>query len=105
MSVIPRQRSAVIVDTGPLVALINENDGYHASCVAWLADALAKHRTLVIPVPVITEVCYLLSKTVGSGYEARFLEELATTPSAFRLFSPSRQDLARMGVLVRKYSD
>ncbi|MGY4908723.1 type II toxin-antitoxin system VapC family toxin [Micromonospora aurantiaca (nom. illeg.)] len=93
------------MDTGPLVALINEKDSYHTSCVAWLESALGRRRPLVIPIPVITEVCYLLSTTAGSAYEARFLEELAQVPSAFSLFTPGREDLGRMGALVRKYSD
>lgn len=100
-----RRRPFVVIDTGPLVALINEDDEYHASCVKWLELALRERRTLVIPVPVITEVCYLLKRTAGSGHEATFLEGVARTPSHFRLFYPGRANFARMGQLVRKYAD
>ncbi|MEV4540430.1 type II toxin-antitoxin system VapC family toxin [Micromonospora echinaurantiaca] len=105
MSVIPRQRSAVIVDTGPLVALINNNDEHHAACAEWLETILARRRTLVIPMPIVTEVCYLLAKTAGSGLEAMFLEELARTPAHFSLFTLGRSDFARMASLIRKYAD
>lgn len=105
MTVTPHRRSAVVVDTGPLVALINANDEHHAACVEWLTRALARRRKLIIPMPIVTEVCYLLGTTAGSGAEASFLDELARTPADFRLFSPGRSDLARMARLVRKYAD
>jgi len=100
-----RPRRFVVVDTGPLVALTDQDDEYHATCVKWLEQALQDHKTLVIPVPVITEVCYLLKRAVGSAHEAAFLEGLAKTPSYFRLFYPGRENLARMAELVRKYAD
>lgn len=100
-----RPRRFVVVDTGPLVALTDQDDEYHATCVKWLEQALRDGKTLVVPAPVITEVCYLLQRAVGSTYEAAFLEELAKTPSYFRLFYPGRENLARMGKLVRKYAD
>lgn len=100
-----RPRKFVVVDTGPLVALTDQDDEYHATCVKWLEQALRDNKTLVIPVPVITEVCYLLKRAVGSAHEADFLEGLAQTPSYFRLFYPGRENLARMAELVRKYAD
>lgn len=100
-----RSRRPVIIDTGPLVALIDHGDQHHALCVAWLSRALRERRTLVIPVPIISEICYLLSKIAGAEFEARFLDEIARSPGTFRLFHPGRQTLGRMAQLVRKYSD
>lgn len=99
------RRPIVIVDTGPLVALVSHEDEHHLVCTKWLEEALRERRTLVIPALVVTEVCYLLSKTAGSEYESIFLEGLAETPATFRFFYPGRQHLARMGQLVCKYSD
>ncbi|MFV2017940.1 type II toxin-antitoxin system VapC family toxin [Micromonospora sp. LOL_023] len=98
-------RPFVVVDTGPLVAMINKDDEHHTSCVKWLELALRERRTLVIPVLVITEVCYLLKRTAGSGHGAAFLDEVSRTPAYFRLFCPGRADFNRMGQLVRKYAD
>lgn len=98
-------RRFVVIDTGPLVALADRDDEHHAPCVKWLEQALRDGKTLVIPLPVITEVCYLLKRAVGSAHEAAFLEELAKTPSYFRLFYPGRESFSRMGQLVRKYAD
>lgn len=98
-------QSIVIVDTGPLVALINQDDEHHTPCLAWLEKALRERRKLVVPVPVVTEVCYLLKRSAGTEYEAKFLEELARMPSDFRLFYPGRKAFSRMGRLVRKYHD
>lgn len=100
-----KTRQPIIVDTGPLVALIDADDQHHDRCTAWLRKILAERRTLVVPVPTITEVCYLLSRAAGAEAEARFLEELARAQGAFRLWSPGRASLERMAQLARKYSD
>ncbi len=52
-------KSRVIVDTGPLVALLNRNDRFHS----WAVEIM---DNLTLPLltcePVITEACYLLNK-------------------------------------------
>ncbi len=50
--------TAVLVDTGFLVALGVRRDPRHAAAVAWLAE---NQVTLLIPAPVIVEACYFLS--------------------------------------------
>jgi predicted nucleic acid-binding protein len=58
--------STVVIDTGPLVALLNRRDALHR----WVRDVL---ETVEPPVftcePVITEACFLL-RDVASGPDA-----------------------------------
>ena len=61
----------VLVDSGPLLALFNGADHWHARVVAWLQahPALA----LVSTWPVLTEVCALLARRVHNQAALDFL--------------------------------
>lgn len=91
----------LLLDTGPLVAALNENDNYHEEC----ADLLRWYRgVLAVPAPVLTEVCYFLDKRGrGVAAEARFLDSLAS--GDLDLVPTAPPDLARMAELVRTYAD
>ena len=54
--------AAVLVDTGPLVALLDPSDGAHAKCRACL-DTL-ESRELITTEAVVTEAQYLLAFSV-----------------------------------------
>ena len=67
----------VLVDSGPLLALFNGADHWHARVVAWLQahPALA----LVSTWPVLTEVCALLARRVHNQAALSYLG-LGTQP-------------------------
>jgi predicted nucleic acid-binding protein len=49
----------IVVDTGPIAALINNRDNQHGACT----ELLAHHPgPLLVPAPVFTEVCMLLER-------------------------------------------
>lgn len=50
--------SRILADTGPLVALVDDDDADHAGCVA---AAKTLTGALVTTWPVVTEACYLLA--------------------------------------------
>ena len=56
----------VLVDSGPLLALFNAADHWHARVVAWLQAHPA--LGLVSTWPVLTEVCHLLPEALVSGF-------------------------------------
>lgn len=89
----------IVVDTGPLVAMANEQDRYHVRCVEWFDEA---PRPLLVPAPILTEVCYLLERERGAVVEAEFLRSVRD--EVFTLVALTRSDLDRMAELVETYS-
>ncbi|WP_433661812.1 type II toxin-antitoxin system VapC family toxin [Nocardia sp. CA-128927] len=90
----------IVCDTGPLVAVLNRNDADHQRCL----DLLETHPgPVLVPGPVLGEVCYFLETRVGPSAEALFLESIAN--EEIELVDLTRTDLLRMAELVRKYAD
>lgn len=90
----------LVVDTGPLVATFNNKDRAHKICTDLLETTSAQ---LVVPAPVLTEVCYLIEARNGTRAEAAFLNELAK--DTMTLEPTTTSDLARMAELVTQYDD
>ncbi|WP_055487881.1 type II toxin-antitoxin system VapC family toxin [Streptomyces sp. WMMB 322] len=92
----------IVIDTGPLVALADADDACHAACVRWYDNV--NPRNLVIPSPVIAEVCHLLGTRCGAQVEASFLDALAAGQLG-TVTGLMPEDIARMAELVRQYAD
>jgi predicted nucleic acid-binding protein len=63
--------SAVIVDSGPLLALFNRADSWHERVKVWLA--LNPQAKLITTWPVMTEVCALLARRIHNEAALDFL--------------------------------
>ncbi|TAJ27426.1 MAG: PIN domain-containing protein [Nitrospirae bacterium] len=88
--------NAILVDAGPLVALLHRDDQHHRECV----DALAGlHDSLVTVWPVVTEAMYLLN---FSWRAQDALWELVLEETV-RLLPLETEDYPRMQELMRKY--
>jgi len=89
---------ALILDTGPLLALIDRSDPDHERC-AQLLTTTSERR--IVPLCVLVDVEYLLRPWPG-GFTA-----LMTDVSAGRLEThfPDDQELARAAALVDTYAD
>jgi uncharacterized protein len=61
----------VLVDSGPLLALFNGRDAWHALIVEWLRRNT--EARLITTWPVATEVCALLARRVGNPAALDFL--------------------------------
>jgi predicted nucleic acid-binding protein len=88
----------VLVDTGPLVAILDRDDHEHARC----RDALAELRPpLLTTWPVLTEAVWLL------GFARRGPESLLemVERGALALVPLSGEDVPRIRALMRKYRD
>ncbi|MGC9348809.1 MAG: type II toxin-antitoxin system VapC family toxin [Anaerolineae bacterium] len=60
-------------------------------------------HALLLPIPVIPEICYLLASRLGHRAMRRFLQELAATD--IELVSIDRTDLPRINELLEQYAD
>ncbi|MFZ0666255.1 MAG: PIN domain-containing protein [Acidimicrobiales bacterium] len=91
----------IVVDTGPLVALLDADDRHLERCRAWLA---ANTERLVVPVPVVTETCYFIERDSGPDIEADFLESF-DPHGPFEMVHLQPSDWTRVTSLLRTYAD
>ena len=95
------QNVVVVVDSGPLLALFDRDDAYHAR----VKDVLRKNVGIVLCTtwPVLTETAALLASRVGKDTEIEFLEwVVAGGVTVQQLGYP---ELGAMVALIRKYRD
>jgi predicted nucleic acid-binding protein len=89
---------ALILDTGPILALIDAKEPAHDRCVALLGEV---DETLVVPTLVLAEVDYWLRKRFDANTWKTFAEDVAE--GAYRLYHPDEHDLLRAAELELEY--
>lgn len=87
-----------VVDTGPLYAVVDEDDADHARCREVLEQAGGR---LIIPAMAVAEASYLIGTRLGPDVEARFLRSL----SRMHVEAPTPEDWPRIADLVQEYGD
>ena len=88
----------VVVDSGPLVAFVDERDSNHTA----VANVLNQGNfDFIIPALCVAEATYLIERKFGPLVEARFLESL----TEFEIIAPDGDAWLRIGALVRQYAD
>ena len=87
-----------IVDSGPLYAAVDADDGDHVRCLEVLERA---DLELVVPALVVAEVTYLVGRRLGAAAEAAFLRGLA----AVEVEAPGIDDWPAIAGLVERYAD
>lgn len=90
----------ILVDTGPIVAMINDRDDRHDQCKQLLERL---DEQLLVPTTVATEACILLERRRGSHAEQLFLQDLRA--GNFTLIESLSTDLDRVSDLVKQYSN
>lgn len=88
----------ILVDAGPLVALVDADDQYHDKCVAALESFREPLGTVW---PPVTEAMYLLADlpTAQEAIWEMLIRE------AIQLLPLHRQDISRIRELMRKYGN
>ena len=88
----------ILLDTGPLVALLAESDSRHRLCVETFASLSAPLFTCW---PVLTEAAWLLRK------QHRPLDRMADacTAGMFQLLSLDGDSLTEIAAIMRRYED
>ncbi|MGB3208573.1 MAG: PIN domain-containing protein [Crinalium sp.] len=67
---------AAILDTSFLIATFNHKDKNHASVIKVAREL---NESLVLPISVLPEVCYLIASRMGHFYMRHFLTQLAAS--------------------------
>lgn len=89
----------VILDTGPMISLLNPEDHHHQwTCEAW-DRALPP---LLVCEPVLTEA-FFLARRLGSGAQSAILQFFER--GALRLSFSLAEELTAVGRLLKKYQD
>ena len=88
----------VLIDTGPIVALLDKNDQHHAAC-----REAAKELPEVVSTawPVLTEACYLLG--TRPDLVERLLESVHD--GDYELLPIGADELTEIGGLLAKFRD
>jgi uncharacterized protein len=91
---------ALVLDTGPILALLDAGDPAHARSVAMVEEL---REDLVVPACVLVEVDYWAHKLLGQESWDVFVEDIAS--GAYRLEALTLDDLERAAELEREYAD
>ena len=90
----------LLLDTGVLYALADRDDAWHVRA----RDLVKKTReTLLVPVTVLPEICYLLRERLSSSAEAAFVRSVARGELAVE--SLTDPDLVRAAALMHEYDE
>ena len=90
--------AVILVDTGPLVALFDKRDKYHAWTVAALGSTVGPLTTCEA---VLTEVCFLLKQQFGGAEEVFELLDRGLLQLRFDLGAEHE----RVAQLMKRYGD
>ncbi len=96
----PPAPAAILVDTGALYALADESDTWHQPVRHFLEDHTV---SLIAPVTVLPETCYLLNAYLGPEAERRLVA--ACTRGELAVEAVTLADLRRSLELLEQYAD
>ncbi len=89
-----------ILDTSFLFALTDRSDRNHKRVVA---AAQSVNETLILPVVVLPEICYLIASRLGHQAMRRFVSTLTT--SAVQIEPVALEDFVRIQEVLEQYAD
>lgn len=89
---------ALVLDTGPILALLDAGDPDHERSVAMVDEV---NEDLVVPVCVLVEIDYWVHKLLDSATWEILVEDV--TSGAYRLEPLTTGDLQRAAELERRY--
>ena len=98
LSQLPPQNA--LIDSGPLLALFNRNDKWHAPTLAWLQAN--PHVRLHSTWPVLTEVCALLARRIHNAAALDFLQWVQR--GAVHLDTPADWSLTSVLAICQRFA-
>lgn len=91
---------SLVLDTGPILALLDADDPDHARCVQLVEDG---REDLVVPSAVLVEVDYWTRKLLGCAVMEAFVDDVAA--GAYRLVELDARGYQRAVQLECQYDD
>jgi uncharacterized protein len=91
---------ALVLDTGPILALLDGDDADHARSVAMVDEA---HEDLIVPICVLAEVDYWIRKRLDPQTWEIFGSDIAA--GSYRLEPLTLADLERAAALQAQYPE
>lgn len=91
---------SLVLDTGPVLALLDAGDPMHHACVAMTQRT---QERLVLVDATLVEIDYWVRKKLGLPVWQAFVEDIAK--GAYRVEHLRSDDLQRMAELEAKYAD
>jgi predicted nucleic acid-binding protein len=92
----------VLADTGPLYALADPTDQFHARAAQEMAQLEGGGWQVAIPYPVLCEAYTLVLRRLGNEYALRWLEEVM---GGAELLSPQPRDFDAAARHLQRLSD
>ncbi|MEV4115254.1 PIN domain-containing protein [Nonomuraea sp. NPDC049695] len=91
----------LLCDSGPLIATFNDGDREFIRCSRLLAEWQGQ---VIIPEPVLAEVCGFLRNNVRNGpaLEVLFLEAMSSKDGDFEIVAPVPEDRVRATELSKR---
>lgn len=89
-----------ILDTSFLFALADQSDRNHERV---LAIAQIIDESLILPIVVLPEVCYLIASRLGHQAMRQFIANLTASSTHLEAIAPT--DLARVNQILEQYAD
>lgn len=90
----------LILDAGPLVALLDRRDRHHAACRELIE---ATNEVRVIPAPVLVEVDYWIHERMHAGILKAFLEDIVA--GVYQIEDLRAEDYVRVREICDRYAD
>jgi uncharacterized protein len=90
---------ALVLDTGPVLALLDAADPEHDGCAKLIRDI---SEPLVVVAPTLVEIDYWIRKRLEPQAWSVFVEDIAL--GAYRLEHVGPEDLVRIAQLEKTYS-
>jgi uncharacterized protein len=94
----------VLCDSGPLAALFNRSDSYHAQALAYVKRHGANVR-LLTTWEVVSEVMYFLDFSANAQADLLLWLHEGATRDRIRIASLQTEDLLGLSTMLRKYAD
>ena len=91
---------ALILDTGPILAMLDRRDAYHEACFALIQST---SETLVIPAPVLVEVDYWIKERLHPDVRMLLLDDIKK--QRFSVENLVLDDYDRIQELCSRYAD